>query len=154
MNRYYKNHIAIAVVLLATLLFNGCTWIKPIEFEKINSLKVEQKKGYTRIKGNVSLFNPNAFSYEINEVNIDVFIEEQQVGKLIIPNKVIVESKSKFSGDCYIDVGFTKAIVLGATILPKIKEGQFLLQLKGDAKVSFRNVSKTIKLNRTEKIKL
>lgn len=136
------------------LLFSSCSLNKPLEFKKVNSFKVEQKKGGARIKGNVTLYNPNSFNYKIQSIDINVYIEGQSVGKLVIPNQISVNKKSNFSGDCYIDVGFAKALILGANLMPKVKDGGVNVQLKGDAQVKFFIFNKSFKIDKTELIKL
>lgn len=142
------------ILFISIFIFTGCNWIKPLEVKKVNDFKVEDKKGGgARLVTNITLNNPNSFGYTINSVDIDVYIEQVLVGKLMSPNKLKVDPNHNFTGDFFIDVGFPKLLLLGTTVLPKLKKGAVEVHLTGTANASIWFITKNFNLDKVGKVK-
>ncbi|MBI9067639.1 MAG: hypothetical protein JEZ09_10130 [Salinivirgaceae bacterium] len=155
MKNYISKFYIFSFLVVFVLGLSSCSLIKPLEFKKVNNFKVDDGKGGgVRIFTNLTLYNPNAFSYSINSADIDVYIEGTHVGKLIIPNKISIESKADFTGDFYIDVAFPKVLLLGSNVLPKMKKGVFEVHMKGEVSSTFLFFNKNFKLDNKKKVQL
>ncbi len=135
-----KNRIA--VISLLIVVFSGlmsCVSVKPIDFKGVNSLKIGESASSSGmvVTTNLSLYNPNSFEFHVNNGDIDVYVENVNLGKLKIPNSFHIPSKSDFTGDFYLEISYTKLLLSGKNVLSKIKSGKVQMQLKGtiDAQV-------------------
>lgn len=138
------------------ILLAGCSWVKPVEFKSINSFKVEEKPVTSGISiaTNVSLYNPNGFKFIINNADIDVFAEGVNLGKLQIPEIVIVNGKEIFSGDFVIEISFAKVLMAGKKVLSNFKSGKLQLQLRGTIDAEFLWMKKNFEVDFNENIDL
>ena len=151
-----KLRFAFPLVLIIMLVFlgSGCTLVKPLELKKVNDFKINEKKGGgARLHANLTLHNPNSFGYTINTLDIDVFINDVELGKLIVPEKLEIEAKQNITGDFYIDVGFPRVLILGTTVLPKLKKGDVEVHLKGHANTSIWFFTKDVGIDKVEKVR-
>ncbi len=149
-NRYY---FLLIVVILFTAT-TGCSFVKPLEFKDINSFKVEEQNRGVAITTNFTLFNPNGFKFTINKADIDVYAEGVNLGKLQIPEKVVVNSKDEFTGDFRVQISFMKLLLAGKNILAKLKSGKIEITLKGTIDADFLWMHKVFNVNYTKNIEL
>jgi LEA14-like dessication related protein len=148
--------LSFIIAFLILILLAGCSLVKPLEFESVNSFKIEEKSVASgiAIATNVSLYNPNGFKFTINNADIDVIAEGVNLGKLQIPKKVIVNGKDIFSGDFRIELSFAQVVMAGKKVLSKFKSGKLHLQFKGTMDAEFLGFQKKFEVDFNEHIDL
>ena len=148
-----KYFIKFSLLIFTMQLISGCSFIKPLEFESINSLKVEESSGRGIILvANISLFNPNGVKILINSADIDVYAEGVNLGKLQIPELINIDAKSEFAGNYRVEINFTKLLLAGKNIISKLRSGKIEINLKGTIEAEFLWMHKNFIVNYTEKI--
>ncbi len=147
--RYY--FLLITVLLLTA---TSCSFVKPLELKDINSFKVKEKNGGVAVTTNFTLFNPNGFKFTINNADIDIYAEGVKLGKLQIPNKVVVKAKNEFKGDFKVEISFVKLLLAGKNILPKLKSGKIKVTLKGTIDADFLWMHKVFSVNYVKSVAL
>ena len=151
-----KNFILILITIFFVGVLSSCSFVKPLEFKSINSFSVEENSGLSGIviATNLTLYNPNGFKFKINSADIDVIAEGVNLGKLQIPDQVIIGAKDEFSGDYKIQISLTQLLFAGKKVLSKIKTGNIKIQLSGSLDASFLWMSNKFDIDHSEKINL
>jgi len=120
-------------LFLITLVMNACN--KPQSFEyrgmqnlKIDSIGLESSK----ISLELVYFNPNNFGVDLRNVNCDVYINHNYLGKYVLDTVMHIAKRSEFSIPSSMNVDmkniFKNAI---GTFLSR----QVLVEIKGSTKV-------------------
>ena len=153
MKRFTTYYFPLIIILL---LITSCSFVKPIEFKNINSFKVGENtetKSIT-ITTNLTLYNPNGFKFAINNAYIDVYAEGVNLGKLQIPNQIVVNAKDEFLGDFKVEISLIKLLLAGKNVLSKFKSGKIKVTLKGTIDADFLWIHKNFSVDYVENIDL
>jgi len=136
-------------------LFSGCSLVVPLELKNVNSFKVAENKsgGGIKITANLTLYNPNKFKLAIKNADIDVITLGVNLGKLQIPNQIIVNKMDSFSGDFHVEISLSKLLFAGQNVLRKLKSGNIEITLKGTIDSQVLWIHKSFNINHNEKIK-
>ena len=150
--RYLKKIVIVAFVFT---ILSGCSIVKPLEFKSINSLSIEDgsKKGVTLI-ANITLYNPNGVEIDINSVDIDVYAEGVNLGKLQTPETITVERRCEFTADYKVDINFMKLLLAGQSVLSKLKSGKVEVELRGKIDANFLWMNRNFNVDYNEKINI
>ena len=125
-----KYFIRFGLLLFTILLINGCSFIKPLEFETINSFKVQESSGRgITVVANLTLYNPNGVKIVIDSADIDVYAEGVNLGKLQIPELIVIDGKSEFTGNYRVEINFTKLLLAGKNVISKLRSGKLEVNL-------------------------
>ncbi len=151
-----KSFIIVLIAAFIVVILSGCSFVKSVEFKSINSFKVGENLGSKGvvIATNLTLYNPNGFKFKINSADIDVTTEGINIGKLQIPEEVIINSKEEFSGDFIIEISFTQLLFAGKKVISKFKAGNIEIQLSGSIDADFLWMNKKFDVDHYEKISL
>lgn len=150
-----KYFVKFTLFLTAILITSGCSFIKPLEFETINSVTIEENLGRGIILStNLTLYNPNNVKIIINSADIDIYAEGANLGKLQIPELIEINAKSKFTGNYKVEISFKKLLFAGRNIVSKLRSGKIEINLKGEIEADFLWMHKIFMVNYTEKIKM
>lgn len=150
-----KYFIRFGLLLFTILLINGCSFIKPLEFETINSFKVQESSGRgITVVANLTLYNPNGVKIVIDSADIDVYAEGVNLGKLQIPELIVIDGKSEFTGNYRVEINFTKLLLAGKNVISKLRSGKIEVNLKGVIEADFLWMHKKFNVNYTEKVNM
>jgi LEA14-like dessication related protein len=91
-----KNHLLILCsTLLFSILMTSCRSVKDLEYKEVKNVKLD-KAGFSSIivKADVVYYNPNKFSVEVNQANVDIFLNDNFLGnsKQTVQTKIPRES--------------------------------------------------------------
>ncbi len=143
-------------LVIISLGLVSCSLTKPLEFKKVNSFKLEENKtsGGIIITTNLTLYNPNNYSFRINNADIDVLAEGVNLGKLQIPDRIEIDKQDSFTGNFNVQISLTQLLLAGKNVIGKLRSGEFEVQFKGniDAKVLF--FERNMEVDYKEKIKV
>ncbi|MDA3890246.1 MAG: LEA type 2 family protein [Salinivirgaceae bacterium] len=144
------------VVVLGVLIISlsSCSLVKPVEFKGVNSFSIEEKGGKVYVTTNISLYNPNGFKLTIYSADIDVVVDGVNLGKLEIPDQLIINKKGVFSGNFKVEISIVKLLVAGRNILATLKSDEVKLQLNGIINTDLLWMNKTFKVNFNDKLDL
>lgn len=133
------------------LLLNSCLEFQEVEFVDMEDIKIEKVEGRKlSLLISVKLLNPNIFSIKIKPSIVDVYIEEQLVGKINLNNKIkIIKRKEKtYAVPLQVDLEDGALIkFLKYSFKEKIK-----IHIKGKVKGSVFGITKKIDVDEIQEI--
>jgi LEA14-like dessication related protein len=144
------------VLLALTLLYASSCKVLPPEYKGIQNPKVE-RIGLTGLKfgAEVTFYNPNRIKCRIQDVAMEVYIDNKQVGTIGEKADVEVKRKSEF----IIPVGITlnpQGTIFEnlTTIFEIFRDKETTLSLKGNVKVKVLGVTFPIPVRYVQQVKL
>lgn len=143
----------LGIVLMITLLCQGCGIINPIEFVGIKNVTINQGKDLS-IHADVILENPNNLKFKVVDYDLEIFVEGKSFGMLVFDTVPEIARKEQFVAPVSFSISYAELLSTGLNLLPKLARGEFNVQVKGkvDAKVFiFR---RTMNFDFTEKVKI
>ena len=91
--------------LIFTLILGSCHSFKDLEFKEYKNLKLE-KLGFsnTSLSAELNFYNPNNFGLELNETNLDIYINENLLGHSSQMFQVKIPKRGNFNLPLKIDL--------------------------------------------------
>jgi LEA14-like dessication related protein len=141
--------------VFTVLALSACSLIKPVELKGVNSFKIAEKQGVgVQVNTSLKLYNPNKINVTLIGSDIDVYVEENYIGKLVIPHKISIPGKENFDAEFTLTISFANLLSAGKNVLSKIKSGSFKVSFKGQVEAQYRTYIKTFQLNTTQHVNL
>ena len=82
--------------ILTILITGSCNNFKDLEFKGMDGFKVEKmEKRNISLKIGVKIYNPNSFSLKIKPSTVDVFVNDELIGKAFLDEKVKIIRKKE-----------------------------------------------------------
>lgn len=142
-------------LLVITLLTSGCQMFKPIEVTRVVGFKVAESKGFgVTLETKLELVNPNRGTIRITSADIEVWMEGQVLGKLILPEEFTLSPNTPEVISCHMDIPLAVLISSGKNMMRKLKSGSFQVQLKGSVKAHYRLFKKHIDIDTKHLVEL
>lgn len=139
MRSYRLNNIYLT---LLSLLILACSRPEEPEFIRMKNLKVEEfSEENVTISGAAMLFNPNTFTVTVKEIDIEVRVNDQAVGKAKQIGEVKVPPKAEF--EVPMNASFAPEEVydnLLSGLINYIMKGEFDVYYKGYIKIKVSGV--------------
>ena len=130
-------------ILFTSLI--ACNKPQSFEYRRLENLKIDSV-GLVKSKISLDLvyFNPNNFGVDLRNVNCDVFINHNYLGKYVLDTLMRISKRSEFAipSSMQVDMKNVYKNALG-TILSK----QVLVELKGSTKVGKGGIFITFPFN-------
>jgi LEA14-like dessication related protein len=88
----------------ATILFS-CSSPKPLEYRNVSGFEIS-KIGLTSstVNMNIVYYNPNHFSMQLKQTDLDIFIDSNYVGHTTQQTQVTIPAQSEFNIPLSVDV--------------------------------------------------
>lgn len=102
----------------------------------------------------VTLYNPNNHSFEIKDLDIDVYMKQAYLGKLVITDTVEINKKSEFTTNCVVNIKKENIFVAGAALLGSFGKKEIEISFKGSMDIKYIFLHREINIDYTEKVKL
>ncbi len=101
-----------------TLILGSCHSFKDLEFKEYKNLKLE-KLGFsnTSLSAELTFYNPNNFGLELNETNLDIYINEKLLGHSSQMFQVKIPKRGNFNLPLKIDLDMKNLIKNSLTSL-------------------------------------
>lgn len=121
----------IGLALLTSLI--GCTKIEEPQFRRIEDFKLQNVSLTDATIGFATAFyNPNNFSVQLKEAQVDVYIDSMYIGKFVQPLISTANAKQDFSVPFQGSISLASAIKLN---LPKLLNKEVLIKAAGSVKI-------------------
>ena len=118
---------------LLILILAGCGKIQEPEFRKLDNFGLKKFGFDESVVGfDATYFNPNNFNVAVKEAALDVYINEQFLGKFAQPRQVDVKGNADFSIPLEGTVSIEKALGMN---LQNLVGKEVLVQAKGSVKL-------------------
>lgn len=137
--------------ILMLLVLTSCGEFKELEFNGSESFKYQGIKGrnVSFIAG-AKISNQNGFAIKVKPSVLDVYIEDEQIGKLSLDKKVRIKRKS----NAYVEGPFTLELEQGALFKSAkyLGSNEVQVRLKGDVKTGVWFISKKLSVDESKKL--
>jgi LEA14-like dessication related protein len=142
--RHQYAPILLAIPLLTYLLVS-CATPKELEYRTFKNLTIE-KIGFSSsaVKMDLVYYNPNNFGMELTNTDLDVFINNNYLGRTSQQYQVTIPRGEEFSIPIKIDVDMKNLLKNGLTTF---LTNEVMVKLAGTVRVGKLNVFKTFAVN-------
>lgn len=140
-----KNIIPSLLFILLTNLLISCSTPKELEYRDFKNLIVE-KIGFSSssLKMDLIYYNPNNFGLELNRTDLDIFINNNYLGRTSQEYQVSIPRREEFVIPIKIDVDMKNLFKNGFTTF---LNNEVLVKVTGIIRVGKLNVFKNFKVN-------
>lgn len=137
-------HLLFAACLL--LLFSSCSTPRELEYRDVKNFSV-QSLGFSTsaIKMDLVYFNPNNYALQLQQIDLDIFINNNLLGHSVQAYQVSIPRKEEFSIPIQMEVDMKNLVKNGLTVFFNQKE--VLVKATGKVKVGKANVFLNIPVN-------
>lgn len=149
-----RSPILVLIVIILGLVVSSCGF-KAIEFKNIKDLNIESnKKTGQNITATLTLYNPNNHSFTIKDLDIDVYLKQAYLGKLVINDTVVVNKKSEFTTECIVTVKKENLFVAGAALFGSLGKKGIEVSMKGTMNIHYIFLNREVNIDHSEKVRL
>jgi LEA14-like dessication related protein len=137
--------------ILILLTFSSCVEIQDVEFKGMDGVKVERMENKKlALKLGVKIENPNFFSIKVKPSVVDVFVNEELIGKAYLDEsiKLIRKKEDTYFANVRIDLE-DGALFKFVKYAMKLK---VQLRVKGIVKGSALGIPKKVEINQLKEI--
>ncbi len=140
------NTIYVTLILLLILApVPSCRVIKAPEFRQVQQVKIAQLGlSESTLTAQLIYFNPNKFGFKINGFNVDIYINNQLLGKSVSNQKIEVAKMTSFIMPVELKVIMKKLPINTWNLLTKKK---VLIAARGHVMVGVKGVYKSVPVN-------
>lgn len=143
----------IFVVLIGTiLLLNSCK-IQEIKISNPENLKVEELNlKNVKLKMDLPIKNENNFSFTVKKLDLDLYVNGRNVGKLKQTKKIIIKKKCDNVYPVHFEISTKEALNNVLFLYGELQKRNPELNATGTVKVSKFVFSKKIKVNQNQNL--
>ena len=133
------------VFIVLTNLLISCSTPKELEYREFKNLTVE-KIGFssTALKMDLIYYNPNNFGLELNRTDLDIFINNNYLGRTSQEYQVSIKKREEFAIPIKIDVDMKNLLKNGLTTF---LSNEVMVKVTGTIRVGKLNVFKNFTVN-------
>lgn len=151
-NNFLKHSL---LLVLLSIISVSCFEIKPVEVGDIQGIRINKLSGKSiSLDVLLPINNPNTFKFKITDINLDIVINNVNLGKVKNIDKVTVPARSNQIYSFLVEVEFSKILTGAISLFKYLMESQAKVKLTGHIKVRAFFISKTIKVNEEKTVKL
>ncbi len=142
---HLKHLPTLLIFLILTNLLTSCSVPKELEYRDFKNLTIE-KMGFSSsaIKMDLIYYNPNNFGLELNRMDLDIFINNNYLGKTSQDYQISIPRREEFSIPIKIDVDMKNLLKNGFTTY---LNSEVTIKVTGTIKVGKLNVFKSFPVN-------
>ncbi len=147
---------SLSLVLIFLFLFAfSCKSLKQPEFRNIENLQLGSLKGgKLTLTADAIFFNPNKVSATLKSTDLDVFIKEMTVGKILQSNEVEVPANSEVRVPLSADVTVGELLGNLGGVLGALLKQELDVHIKGNATIKALGVPVTVPVDHIETVQL
>ena len=135
----------ICIISLLAFLLVSCNAPKALEYRDFKNFTLDKPSfSSTPIKMNLIYYNPNNFGMELNRTDLDIYINNNYLGKASQEYQVAIPRRAEFSIPVTMDVDMKNLLKNGFITL---LSNEVMIKVIGTVKVGKLNVFKTFPVN-------
>lgn len=141
----YKLKLNTLLLAVLTLLLTACSSPKQLEYREFKNFTID-KPGFasTALKMDLLYYNPNNFGMELNHTDLDIFINNNYLGKATQVIQVAIPRKAEFIIPIIMDVDMKNLLKNGFV---SMLNSEVIIKVTGTIRVGKLNVFKTFPVN-------
>ena len=141
----FKQAITLFFIIAACTLISSCSTPKALEYRDFKNFSIE-KPGFSSssIKMDLIYYNPNNFGLELNHTDLDIYINNNYVGKASQVLQVAIPRSAEFTIPISMDVDMKN---LFKNSFVTLLSNEVLIKVIGSVRVGKLNVYKTFPVN-------
>jgi len=141
----FKNIPILLIIPLLTNLLLSCSTPKELEYRDFKNFTVE-KLGFSSssLKMDLIYYNPNNFGLELNRTDLDIFIDNNYLGRTSQEYQVSIPRREEFSIPIKIDVDMKNLLKNGFTTF---LNNEVMIKVTGTVRIGKLNVFKSFPVN-------
>lgn len=141
----YKLKLNTLLLAVLTLLLTACSSPKQLEYREFKNFTID-KPGFasTALKMDLLYYNPNNFGMELNHTDLDIFINNNYLGKATQIIQVAIPRKAEFIIPIIMDVDMKNLLKNGFV---SMLNSEVIIKVTGTIRVGKLNVYKTFPVN-------
>ncbi len=118
-------------LIIIALSITSCD-VKEVEVDNISNFSFDKMtKDYIAISLNVNIHNPNNFGFNINKVDLDVYLNGSKLGKIYDIKNIHVSKKSNDTHRVEAKIKVLSEQNIGMTLLSVVLNNKAKIHLKG-----------------------
>ena len=135
----------LVITVVLTNLLVCCSSPKALEYRDFKNFKVE-KPGFssTALKMDLIYYNPNNFGMELNRTDLDIYINDNYLGRATQEYQVAIPRRAEFSIPLTMDVDMKNLLKNGFITL---LNSEVMVKVTGTVRVGKLNVFKSFPVN-------
>ena len=140
-------------IILICLVLNACSSFKEVEFKGVENVSFgQQVDSEIPLIFDVRINNPNQFNILLKKGVVDVFFNNQFLGKSTLSNKITIEKNKETVYPIVINTSFSNLSKAALSSLGVLLGNKLILKIDGKIVVKAFIIRKKIDVNFTEEI--
>lgn len=144
--------VIITLFTLLVLILGSCSVQQPIIGTPTGIEAEELSMKAVRLKILVPIENPNNFSFKLKKVDLDLFVNGKNVGKVNKLDKVRIKANSKETYPVGFEITPAEALTNVLYLIGELQGRSPQLEVKGSITVSKLGIPKKIKVDHKQKL--
>jgi LEA14-like dessication related protein len=142
----------LSLLLLLMCFVSACKTPQGFEYRDLKNFKIDSL-GFEKSTVSVDLvyFNPNSFGVDLRNINCDVYIEHNYMGKYLLDTSMHIAKKSEFVIPSHMQVDMKN---LFKNTLTSLLSKEMLLEVKGTTRVGKAGIYRTFPFTYSERHKI
>ena len=141
----------IVLIFFSIFLLSSCFEVKNLDFKGVDGIKLGKlEKKSLDLSLNVTVFNPNGFSIKVKSSDVDVFADDQLLGKAKVVDHVKIFRKKEDSYLVPIHIDLEDGVLL--KLIKFALKDKVNIHLKGFIKGSVLGITKKITIDEMKEI--
>ena len=141
------------LIIVIFLLLNACSSFKEVEFKGVENVSFgQQEDSQIPLIFDVRINNPNQFNILLKKGVVDVFFNNQFLGKSTLSNKITIEKNKETVYPIVINTSFSNLSKAALSSLGALLGKKLILKIDGKIIVKALIIRKKIDVNFTEEI--
>lgn len=133
------------IFFLLTNLLISCSVPKELEYRDFKNLTIEKMGfSFSAIKMDLIYYNPNNFGLELNRMDLDIFINNNYLGKTSQDYQISIPRREEFSIPIKIDVDMKNLLKNGFTTF---LNNEVIIKVTGTIRIGKLSVFKNFVVN-------
>jgi LEA14-like dessication related protein len=141
----FNTNFITLILLLMLAPLPSCRVVQAPEFRQIQQVKLAQLGlSESTLTAQLLYFNPNKFGFKINGFNVDIYINNQLLGKSVSNQKIEVAKMASFIMPVELKVNMQKLPINAWNLITKKKVN---IAAKGYVMVGIKGIYKSVPVN-------
>lgn len=147
--------IRLVLYLFVIVIISTSCKIKEVEIGKFENYRlVNIGENKANIEFSVPVKNTNSFGFTISDINLNLSLNDKEIGTVKKNNKIRIPAKSNQSYPVILEIQIDKAVGNISTLVASMMKNKMGIKTKGYVKVRKFIISKKIPVDQQETLKL